>query len=102
AHKLVRLRYPDRFGDAWKILEVTGVNRALISGYADRGSSRAGHRVRAEAERLDRPDDFLYLIGGRIGSHHNKHLESSRRTIIDQTIIDQTIIDRTSIEPISI
>src|SRR6202023_3209109 len=53
------------------------VDRALVSGHANRGPHRPWHDVRPETERLDHTDDTVDFALRGAGVHYDKHGEGA-------------------------
>src|SRR5215471_15769810 len=69
ADQLKRFGNADRFCYAGKVVEVPGIYRARVSGYADRGAVCAGHRMRLQSEGGDGIEDRFDLVFGCVGMH---------------------------------
>src|SRR6185503_226630 len=76
AYELVWLRDSDGFGYTFEVLEMTGINSALIACYSDCGSSRAGHRMRLVPQRGYYIQYFFHLAVGGLRLHYYQHTES--------------------------
>src|SRR6202040_1729394 len=71
--QLVRFGHTNRLRYSGQIFETAEIDRTLITGYANGGAGRAGHHVRAKAERFDDADYTIELRLGGIGVHYNQH-----------------------------
>src|SRR6185295_1756491 len=73
ADEFVGLGYSDRFGHTREHLEMSRVDGALVSGYADRCAGRAGHRMRLEPETSNDIEDFFNLSVSGFRLHYDEH-----------------------------
>src|SRR5262249_16947083 len=73
AHQFIRLRDAYRLRDTGKHLKVCWIDRALITGDADRGASRSGHWMRLESEVAYDLEHFFHLSVGGAGFHYDEH-----------------------------
>src|SRR6185369_11773866 len=87
ADELVRLGDPDGFPDAGEHFEVSRIDSALVSGDADRGSSRAGHRMRPEAKVAD---DFEYFFDLSFSSFRFHYYEHGNPSIVSNASTNST------------